>query len=85
MLEWIDGRWHLDGRGIHAGDGLELRFPDKSWVPVRIESEACGRQLYAHFRFHGMGLRVGVVDAEMTDGSNLRWPPTLGRRYRPST
>jgi hypothetical protein len=41
MLKWIDDRWHCDGRPIHAGDGMEMQFPDGTWLHVRIESQDC--------------------------------------------
>jgi hypothetical protein len=73
LLEWLDGRWHLDGRGIHAGASLEFRWPDGTWERVRIESGDCGRKLYAHFDYHGLALRVRVVAPDACD-CELRWP-----------
>jgi hypothetical protein len=69
QLEWIDDRWHLDGRGIHAGCNMEVQWPDRTWEVVRIESADCGRRLYAHFDYHGQGLCVRVDDGDYT----LRW------------
>jgi hypothetical protein len=67
-LTWIDDRWRLDGKGIHAGDGMEMRFPDGTWIRGRIESQDVGRVLLFYFDFHGMSLRVRV------DHDELRWP-----------
>jgi hypothetical protein len=71
QLEWIDDRWHLDGRGIHAGSFLEIRWPDGTWEAVRIESADRGRTLFAHFVHHGQRCCVRVVP----DGCDhpLRW------------
>jgi len=86
MFEWDGDRWNLDGRGVHAGDGLELRFPDGTWLPVRIESADCGRKLYAYFEFHGMDLCLGIFDHEGYTRHDVRWPSGDGhRRYQPSS
>jgi len=77
MLTWIDGRYHLDGQGIHAGDGMELRFPDGTWLRVRIESAEAGRQLYAHFAHHEMPLQ-----ARINSSDELRWPKPTNARQR---
>jgi hypothetical protein len=76
MIEWIDGRWHFDDIPIYAGDGMEVLFPDGTWLPVRIESEFCGQRLYAHFEFHGKELRILVMDLNRVPAplANLRWP-----------
>jgi len=71
-LEWIDNRWHLDGRGIHAGESLEVQWPDRTWQRVRIESAEAGRKLFAHFDYHGLGLCVRV-DPEAYEPLQLRW------------
>ncbi len=73
QLEWINDRWHLDGRPIHAGCGIEVRWPDGTWQPVRVESQDSGRRIYAHFDYHGFEMAVRL------DGYNdgvlkLRWP-----------
>jgi hypothetical protein len=47
-MKWIDERWHVAGRGIHAGDMMELRCGDR-WVLVRIESSEAGTRLFAHY------------------------------------
>jgi hypothetical protein len=73
VLEWIDGRWHCDGDGIHAGVGMEVRWPDGTWQRVRIESGDSGRKLFANFDYHGMTLAVRV-DPEANDPRELRWP-----------
>lgn len=73
QLEWIDDRWHLDGRGIHAGQSLEMLWPDGTWEAVCIESEDCGRKLFAYFDYHGRSLCVRV-DSEAYYPLPLRWP-----------
>ena len=75
-LEWIDSRWHLDGRPIQAGCGMEVQWPDGTWQHVRIESMNGGQRLNAHFDYHGLGLRVRVVQlgASNDEGLPLRWP-----------
>lgn len=73
QLEWIDGRWHLDGRAIHAGNCLEVRWPDGTWEAVRIESGDCGRKLFANFDYHGLGLSVRIAMTSERD-VDLRWP-----------
>jgi len=74
-LKWIDDRWHLDGEGIHAGERMEVCWPDGVWETVRIESGNCGRRLFAYFVYHSMSLCVKVADL---DGNGeirpLRWP-----------
>ena len=74
-LQWSVDRWHLYGKGIHAGDGMEMRFPDGEWVEGRIESQECGRRLLFYFVHHGMTLRV-TVD---TEDDLLRWPEARRR------
>ena len=80
MLQWINNRWHLDGKGIHAGDGMEYRFPDGEWIGGRLESQDCGRVLLFYFSFHGMDLRLKVDP----DHDDLRWPTSTQRRYQPT-
>jgi hypothetical protein len=70
-LDWIDGRWHLDGKGIHAGDMMEIRWPDGTWEVVRIESADRGHLLSAHFEYHGLCLRVTAWPDTRFE---LRWP-----------
>lgn len=48
-LDWIDGRWHCEGRGIHAGTAMLLRRDDGFWYSIRIESADSGKRLFAHF------------------------------------
>lgn len=71
-LQWIDDRWHLNDRPIHAGCGMEVQWPDGTWQAVRIESEDCGRKLFAHFKYHGLDLCVRVA-APADAGRPLRW------------
>lgn len=52
-LEWIDGRYHVDGLPIHAGTVMEMRFPDYTWQCVRIESRKQGAELLAFWDYHG--------------------------------
>jgi hypothetical protein len=63
------GRWHCDGKPIHAGANMELQFPDEEWVLVRIESHESGRILLAQVDFHCATLVYGL-----THKSRLRWP-----------
>ena len=71
QLEWIDARWHLDGKPIHAGCGMEVRWPDGTWQHVRIESGNHGHRLLACFDYHGLGMCVRVDDSCECE---LRWP-----------
>jgi len=73
-MEWIDDRWHCNGKPIHAGTGMEVQWPDGTWQRVRIESARSGRVLLACFDYHGLGLSIRVVGND--DGSDmpLRWP-----------
>ena len=71
MLQWIDDRWHCDGRPIHAGNCLELRGDGGHWIPVRVESRDQGRELIAFYRVHGREFCSGIE----TDYDKLRWPP----------
>ena len=70
MLQWIDDRWHCEGRGIHAGDRLELLEGDDAWREVRVESQDGGRVLLA----------CSEIDARMCERridperERLRWP-----------
>lgn len=77
-LEWLDDRWHLDGRGIHAGDFVEIRWTDGTWEEVRVESGDRGRRLYAHALYHGERIAVEIDDTRHA----LRWPArATGRRF----
>jgi hypothetical protein len=69
-LEWIDGRWHVEGRGIHAGDHMEIRWPDGFWEAVRIETTNQGTVLGAYFEHHGELCCVRIDDKH----HRLRWP-----------
>ena len=68
-MEWIDGRWHLNGQGIHAGDMLEL-YTGKKWLMVRIESQNGGRDLYAYLSIDDQEFHTWVS----TKYDKLRWP-----------
>jgi len=68
-LQWVDGRWHCAGRGIHAGDAMELLCPDRHWLPVQIESRDAGRRLIAYFTCHGLEIPWALVESDP-----LRWP-----------
>lgn len=72
LFEWIDDRWHLDGRPIHAGAFLEIRWPDGFWQSARIETANRGLVLYAHFEHHGEAFRRAVDLAEKN--RRFRWP-----------
>ena len=82
--EWVKGRWHCAGRGIHAGEGMDLRAADVqgfdgdgepvsegpgAWVRVRIESSDSGAQLHAHLLHEGLPFVLRV-----DGGHELRWP-----------
>lgn len=78
-LAWIDGRWHLDGEGIHAGECVEVKWPDGTWERVRIESADSGRKLFAHFDYHGLTVAVRV-DPEAYNPLPMRWPQMATKR-----
>lgn len=96
-LQWIDGRWHCDGVGIHAGDGMELHCPGEPvyhengsvtyksgtarWLPVRIESREQGAVLDAYTTIAGVEFRR-VLDLGGVDSDRLRWPCATGRMGR---
>lgn len=69
-LEWLDDRWHLEGRGIHAGEQMELLCSKGEWLAVRIESSDHGRRLSAWIRVHGRDFVSGID----TEFDALRWP-----------
>ena len=69
---WQDGRWHLAGNGIHAGDLIECLFPDGTWLPGRIESAEGGKKLFFNFDFHGK-LIVLRVDPDTPHRMQIRW------------
>lgn len=70
-LYWQDDRWHLDGRGIHAGTTMELRGPDDGvWFAVRIESSNRGKTLIAFHSVHGIQFTYRLDP----DYDQLRWP-----------
>lgn len=70
MLTWNDDRWNLDGRGVHAGDVMQLRCDKGEWVDVRVESSDRGRRLIAFVRVHGREFASAIE----TDYDDLRWP-----------
>lgn len=69
-LEWIDYRWHVDGQAIHAGNVMEIRWPDGVWEAVRIESRDSGATLVAYFEHHGEQCAIRIDDRH----HRLRWP-----------
>jgi hypothetical protein len=69
-LIWQDNRWHCDGEGIHAGEGMELRGDDGQWFRVRIESADRGHVLIAYLTVHGHEFSRRI-DPEY---DQLRWP-----------
>lgn len=71
-MHWTDNRWHLDGKAIHAGSGMQMRCPDGTWINVRIESQNRGRHLFAYFGFHGMDLCLRV-DPDGGTARDLCW------------
>jgi hypothetical protein len=66
---WIEDRWHLEGRPIHAGNVLQIRWPDGTWEAVRIETGKTGLRLFAHCDHHGEEFVVEVDDTRHA----LRW------------
>lgn len=60
-LQWIDDRWHLANSGIHAGECLEIRWPDGTWEAVRIESGNRGQRLFAYASHCGQEFAVEVT------------------------
>lgn len=74
-LEWVDDRWHLNGKAIHAGAGIEVQWPDGAWEVVRVESGDRGRKLYAMgISYHGVYLSIRIDDGSY----RLRWPQGMG-------
>lgn len=65
-----EGRWHVDGRGIHAGAVLELELADV-WIKVRIESSNGGRNLVAYYDRLSLGT---VIVAGATSTRTHLWP-----------
>lgn len=74
MWNWINDRWHLDGKPVHAGCGTEIRWPDGTWEAVRLESADYGRDIFAHFEHHGLELRVRVDCGGTNNDLDVRWP-----------
>lgn len=68
QLCWVDERWHLFGRGIHAGETLELRAPD-GWITGRVESCERGRVLVFHANLLGLTF-IRTIEPE---NDQLRW------------
>lgn len=66
--EWIDERWHLDGRGIHAGAVLEMKLGD-GWHEVGIESRNRGEILDAYIHVGGRSFKT-----QLRAYDQLRWP-----------
>ena len=67
--EWRDGRWYLDGRPLHAGDQIEMFFPDGGWQPVRVfaaDDLRCGLRVCVNFH--------GLLFTRMVGDAKLRWP-----------
>jgi hypothetical protein len=75
-LDWLDRRWHLGGRPIHAGYYLEVRREDGTWWDVRIESTDSGRWLRMYFDVPGMRGRQAWI--HMHEDDQLRWPKGEG-------
>lgn len=72
-LAWKDGRWHLDGRPIYAGNFMEICWPDGTWELVRIESGDGGHSLRAYFQHHGQTASHPVANRDAVL-ARLRWP-----------
>lgn len=66
--EWIDNRWHLNDKGIHAGEALEMKLED-DWHEVRIESRDRGRILDAYIAVDGRPFKT-----QLRTYDRLRWP-----------
>ncbi len=78
MLSWIDNRWHLEGHPIHAGDSVDIRWPDRTWERGRIESSHAGRKLWFHFDHRGEAVVVPVCDLDRDlIQQTIRWPQTI--------
>ncbi len=69
-LEWRDGRWHLAGRQVHAGEHLELRGYDGKWFAIRVETSDRGQRLIAAVELHRVYFSR-VIDPRL---DRLRWP-----------
>ncbi|HVW36350.1 MAG TPA: hypothetical protein VHB99_03555 [Pirellulales bacterium] len=69
-LTWQDDRWHCDGRGIHAGEMMELQGYDGKWSLVRVESSDRGRRLIAIVDVRGRQFACGIEP----ECDQLRWP-----------
>jgi hypothetical protein len=80
MWNWTDDRWHLNGKPVHAGCGAEICWPDGTWEEVRLESANCGQNIYAHFSYHGLDLRVRVDCGGVNNDLHVRWPRLAGCR-----
>lgn len=79
MWEWIDDRWHLHGKPVHAGDTIEICWPDRTWEIARVESAERGQRLFAYFIHHGATLAVRIdpgVNNPPPDWKHydVRWP-----------
>lgn len=48
-LVWKEGRYHLDGKPMHAGDAMKMLTDHFGWIFGRIETESRGQDLYFHF------------------------------------
>ncbi len=83
-LLWVDHRWHLDGRGIHAGTTLEIklagvgRSDHGGWQAFTIESQDSGGTLVACHRIGHLEFTCVVADRHWPASSveELRWPKT---------
>jgi len=63
-------RHELSGRPVHAGNGLELRCPDGSWLPGVYEWTFEPGDTPV-LKVDGMW---GPVVVELSDDAVLRWP-----------
>ena len=65
--QWIDGRWHLDGQPLHAGDQIEILTPD-GWRTVRVyrATESLGLRVCVNFH--------GLIFTRTVGNAKLRWP-----------
>lgn len=78
MLAWTDNRWHLEGKPIHAGACVDIRWPDRTWERGRIESSHLGRKLWFHFEHHGEAVVIQVCDLDRDlIQQTIRWPQTI--------
>ena len=65
---WVDGRWHLHGKAIHAGTSARLHNdrdesdpPGPQWIQGRIETRESGRRMFFCKRIGGHDFRREIL------------------------